>query len=166
MPTRRSAGKSDYEPSIGNVKTLVITLVCLIAAFGGFLAGDYYGLWKRSQISRLELIPIHFKVVDAVTGEPVYNYIVRCSAPGSFNLCLPAAGSGAGPRVSTYRISGRRNFETGLLFNHDRGLVLDGPESIEIWVIHADYRTHSETSSFAELVSLGSDTMEFVLTPR
>ena len=90
---------------------------------------------------------------------------MRCSAPGSFNLCLPVAGAGAAG-VKTYRIAGRRNFETGLLFNHDRGLVQEGPESIEIWVIHPDYRTHSQASSYAELVSTGSGTKEIVLTPR
>lgn len=148
------------------MKTALITLAWLTAALGVFLAGDYFGLWKRSQTSRLEIIPIHFKATDSVTGRPVYNFHVRCSAPGSFNLCRPAAGAGDASGARTYRISGRRNFETGLLFNHDMGLVLDGPENIQVWVVHPDYQIHNQQYSYAELVSLGSDLNQLVLTPR
>ena len=165
MPTRRSAGNGVCEGAASNVKMALIISACLVAALGSFLVGDYLGLWKRTQVSRLEIIPIRFQAIDAVTGESVDNYHVRCSAPGSFNLCLPVAGAGAAG-VKTYRIAGRRNFETGLLFSHDRGLVQEGPETIEIWVIHPDYRTHSQASSYAELVSLGSDMKEIVLTPK
>lgn len=148
------------------MKTALITSACLAAALGVFLAGDYVGLWKRGHISRLEIIPIRFQATDAVTGGPVYNFHVRCSAPGSLDLCRPAAGSGDASGAKTYRITGRRNFETGLLFNHDRGLVLDGPETIQIWVVHPDYRTHNLQYSYAELAALGSNTNQLVLTPR
>ncbi len=148
------------------MRTALIILACLAAVLGVFLAGDYFGLWKRSQISRLEIIPIHFKAVDAVTGRPVYNFHVRCSAPGSLDLCKPAAGAGDASGVKTYRITGLRNFETGLLFNHDKGLVLDGPETIQVWVVHPDYRTHNLQFSYAELAALGNDMQQLVLTPR
>ena len=165
MQTRGSAGNGVCEPASSNVKTALIISACLAAAVGSFLAGDYLGLWKRTQVSRLEIIPIRFQAIDAGTGESIENFHVRCSAPGSFNLCLPVAGAGTAG-VKTYRIAGRRNFETGLLFNHDRGLVQEGPESIEIWVIHPNYRTHSQVSSYAELVSVGSGTKKIIMTRR
>ena len=68
--------------------------------------------------------------------------------------------------MKTVRIAGQRKFETGLLFNHDKGLVLNGPESIAIWVVHPNYRTLQLASSYAELVSPGSDMKELILTPR
>ena len=200
------------------MKTLVITLTCLAAALGGFLTGDYHGLWKRSQINRLEIIPIRFKAMDSITQQPVDNYHLRCrsressdfckpvagvsEAPGvktvriagqrrfetglldsitqqpvdnyhlrcrsreSSDFCKPVAGVSEAPGVKTVRIAGQRRFETGLLFNHDKGLVMEGPESIELWVIHPDYRTYNLETSYAELVSLGSDMKELILTPR
>ena len=148
------------------MKTALIISACLVAALGAFLVGDFYGLWKHTQISRLEIIPIRFHAIDSVTSEPVDNYHVRCRSRRSSDLCVPVVGAGNPPGVKTYRIAGRRNFEAGLLFSHDKGLVLNGPESIEIWVIHPDYQTISQTSSYAELVSLGDEIKELVLTPK
>ena len=166
MPTRCSDGKTDCEQTGNEVKTLIITLACLVAALGGFLIGDYHGLWKRSQINRLEIIPIRFKAIDIITNQPVDNYYVRCRSLESSDLCPPVAGAAEPPGVKTVRIAGQRKFETGLLFNHDKGLVMDGPESIEIWVIHANYRIHNQETSYAELVSLGSKMKELILTPK
>ena len=166
MPTRCSDGKTDCEQTGNEVKTLIITLACLVAALGGFLIGDYHGLWKRSQINRLEIIPIRFKAIDIITNQPVDNYYVRCRSLESSDLCPPVAGAAEPPGVKTVRIAGQRKFETGLLFNHDKGLVMDGPESIDIWVIHANYRIHKRETSYAELVSLGSNMKELILTPR
>ena len=148
------------------MKTLVITLTCLAAALGGFLTGDYHGLWKRSQVNRLEIIPIRFKAIDSITHQPVDNYHLRCRSRESGDFCKPVAGVSEAPGVKTVRIAGQRKFETGLLFNHDKGLVMEGPESIELWVIHPDYRTYNLETSYAELVSLGSDMKELILTPR
>ena len=148
------------------MKTLIIALTCLAAVLGGVLIGDYHGLWKRDEINRLEIIPIRFKAIDAITSQPVDNYHVRCRSQESSDLCLPVAGAAEPPGVKTVRIAGQRKFETGLLFNHDKGLVLNGPESIAIWVVHPNYRTLQLASSYAELVSLGSDMKELILTPR
>ena len=148
------------------MKALIITLTGLVSALGVFLVGDYHGLWKRAQINRLEIIPIRFQAIDAVSKEPVDNYHVRCRSGTSSDLCLPVAGVGAAPGIKTYRIAGQRKFETGFLFNHDKGLVLEGPESIELWVIHPNYRTYNQETSYAELVSPGSEIKELILTPR
>ena len=118
FPTRRSAGENRFERTGNNVKTLIIALTCLAAVLGGVLFGDYHGLWKRDEINRLEIIPIRFKAID---------YHVRCRSQESSDLCLPVAGAAEPPGVKTVRIAGQRKFETGLLFNHDKGLVLNGP---------------------------------------
>lgn len=166
MPTRCSDGKTDCEQTGNEVKTLIITLACLVAALGGFLIGDYHGLWKRSQINRLEIIPIRFQAIDAVSNEPVDNYHVRCRSRTSSNLCPTDAGADEPPGVRTVRIAAQRIFETGLLFNHDKGLILDDTKSIQIWVIHPDYRTVNLESSYAELVSLGTNLKEIILFRR
>ena len=148
------------------MKALIITLTGLVSAFGGFLVGDYHGLWKRAQINRLEIIPIRFQAIDAVSKEPVDNYHVRCRSRTSSNLCPTDAGADEPPGVRTVRIAAQRKFETGILFNHDKGLILDDTKSIQIWVIHPDYRTVNLESSYAELVSLGTNMKEIILFRR
>ena len=86
------------------MKTLIIALTCLAAVLGGVLIGDYHGLWKRDEINRLEIIPIRFKAIDAITSQPVDNYHVRCRSRESSDLCLPVAGAAEPPGVKTVRI--------------------------------------------------------------
>ena len=74
------------------MKTLIIALTCLAAVLGGVLIGDYHGLWKRDEINRLEIIPIRFKAIDAITVNR--STIIMCvAAAGKAVTCacrLPA----------------------------------------------------------------------------
>ncbi len=148
------------------MKAIIITLVCICALITGFLIGDYQGLWKRTEITRLEIIQVRFKAIDSVTNQPVDNYHVRCRARGSNDLCVPVADALESPGVKTVRIAGQRKYEKGLLFSHDKGLAVNESAPVELWVIHADYRTLSLASSYTELTSLGTDMKELILTPR
>ena len=160
-----------------NIKKLaLVALACLCVLAAGFLIGDYHGLWKRELVSRLEILQVRFKAIDGATGRPVDGFHIRCRsrAPGAAprrpgiahdDLCVPVSGAAEAPGVKTFRVAAQRQFEKGLLFHRDRGL-LDAAAPIELWVLHADYKTLTLPFTPGQLLSPTPDPKEITLFPR
>ena len=157
-------------------KPALAALACLCVLAAGFLIGDYHGLWKREPVSRLEILQVRFKAIDGATGRPVDGFHIRCRsrAPGAAprrpgiardDLCVPVSGAAEVPGVKTFRVAARRQFEKGLLFHRDRGL-LDAAAPIELWVLHADYKTLTLSFTPEQLLSPTPDPKEITLFPR
>lgn len=161
-------------------KLALIALACLCVLAVVFLIGDYHGLWKRELVSRLDILQVRFKAVDGATGRPVDGFHIRCRsrapgavAPGSprrpgiaqDDLCIPVSGAAEAPGVKTFRVAAHRQFEKGLLFHRDRGL-LDAATPIELWVLHADYKTLTLPFTPGQLLSPTPDPKEITLFPR
>ena len=157
-------------------KPALIALACLCVLAAGFLIGDYHGLWKRELVSRLEILQVRFKAIDGATGRPVDGFHIRCRsrAPGAAprrpgiardDLCVPVSGAAEAPGVKTFRVAAQRQFEKGLLFHRDRGL-LAAAAPIELWVLHADYKTLTLSFTPEQLFSPTPDPKEITLFPR
>lgn len=160
-------------------KPALVALACLCVLAAVFLIGDYHGLWKREPVSRLEILQVRFKAIDGATGRPVDGFHIRCRnrAPGAApgftrrpgiahdDLCVPVAGAAEAPGVKTFRVAAQRQFEKGLLFHRDRGL-LDAAAPIELWVLHADYKTLTLPFTPGQLLSPTPDPKEITLSPR
>lgn len=163
-------------------KPALIALACLCVLAAVFLIGDYHGLWKRELVSRLEILQVRFKAVDGATGRPVDGFHIRCRsrvpaagavAPGSSrrpgiaqdDLCIPVSGAAEAPGVKTVRVAAHRQFEKGMLFHRDRGL-LAAATPIELWVLHADYKTLTLSFTPEQLLSPTPDPKEITLFPR
>lgn len=170
-------------------KPVLVALACLCVLPAVFLIGDYHGLWKREPISRLEILQVRFKAIDGETGRPVDGFHIRCrrrahnhlraavagaATPGSprarpgiahDDLCVPAASAAEAPGVKTLRVAASRQFEKGLLFHRDRGLLADATP-IELWVLHGDYKTLTLSFTSEQLLSPTPDPKEITLFPR
>lgn len=157
-------------------KPALVALACLCVLAAVFLIGDYHGLWKREPVSRLEILQVRFKAVDGETRRPVDGFHIRCRSrapavaprrPGIAHddLCVPVAGAAEAPGVKTFRVAAQRQFEKGLLFHRDRGL-LDAAAPIELWVLHADYKTLTLPFTPGQLLSPTPDPKEITLFPR
>lgn len=157
-------------------KPALIALACLCVLAAGFLIGDYHGLWKRELVSRLEILQVRFKAIDGATGRPVDGFHIRCRnrAPGAAprrpgiahdDLCVPVSGAAEAPGVKTFRVAAQRQFEKGLLFHRDRGL-LAAAAPIELWILHADYKTLTLSFTPEQLLSPTPDPKEITLFPR
>ena len=171
-----------FATSANNIrKPALIALACLCVLAAGFLISDYHGLWKRELVSRLEILQVRFKAIDGETGRPVDGFHIRCrsrapaagAAPGFTrrpgiahdDLCVPVSGAAEAPGVKTFRVAAQRQFEKGLLFHRDRGL-LDAAAPIELWVLHADYKTLTLPFTPGQLLSPTPDPKEITLFPR
>lgn len=157
-------------------KPALVALACLCVLAAVFLIGDYHGLWKRELVSRLEILQVRFKAVDGETGRPVDGFHIRCRSrapaaaprrPGiaQDDLCVPVSGAAEAPGVKTFRVAAQRQFEKGLLFHRDRGL-LDAAAPIELWVLHTDYKTLTLPFTPGQLLSPTPDPKEITLFPR
>lgn len=157
-------------------KPALVALACLCVLAAVFLIGDYHGLWKRELVSRLEILQVRFKAIDGETGRPVDGFHIRCRSrapaaaprrPGIAHddLCVPVAGAAEAPGVKTFRVAAQRQFEKGLLFHRDQGL-LDAAAPIELWVLHADYKTLTLPFTPGQLLSPTPDPKEITLFPR
>lgn len=157
-------------------KPALAALACLCVLAAVFLIGDYHGLWKRELVSRLEILQVRFKAIDGATGQPVDGFHIRCRSrapaaaprrPGIArdDLCVPVSGAAEAPGVKTFRVAAQRQFEKGLLFHRDRGL-LDSAAPIELWVLHADYKTLTLSFTPGQLLSPTPDPKEITLFPR
>lgn len=163
-------------------KLALVALACLCVLAAVFLIGDYHGLWKRELVSRLEILQVRFKAVDGETGRPVDGFHIRCrsrapgagaAAPGfprrpgiaQDDLCIPVSGAAEAPGVKTFRVAAHRQFEKSLLFHRDRGL-LAAATPVELWVLHADYKTLTLPFTPEQLLSPTPDPKEITLFPR
>ena len=157
-------------------KPALVALACLCVLAAVFLIGDYHGLWKRELVSRLEILQVRFKAIDGATGRPVEGFHIRCRnratgaaprRPGIAHdgLCVPISGAAEAPGVKTFRVAAQRQFEKGLLFHRDRGL-LAAAAPIELWVLHADYKTLNLSFTPGQLLSPTPDPKEITLFPR
>ena len=157
-------------------KPALVALACLCVLAAVFLIGDYRGLWKSEPVSRLEILQVRFKAIDGATGQPIDGFHIRCRSrapaaaprrPGIAHddLCVPVSGAAEAPGVKTFRVAAHRQFEKGLLFHRDRGL-LDAGAPIELWVLHADYKTLTLSFTPRQLLSPAPDPKEITLFPR
>jgi len=138
-----------------------VTITGTVLGVAVLVAADYFAMFGTSRTDQLELIELHFKIVDEETGAPVTGVHARCFQSNNDNACAERFDSTSS--MVSITIPMTKVVTKSYLFVQNATLRETADPKLKIMFVHPDYANPIETFLVSELPQQSATTMTITM---